>query len=73
MKKATNLQSIRKQRGLSQSQLARAAEISVRTVQNFEQRHKDINNAAAITVYRLAEVLDCDIVNLLELDEKADA
>ena len=62
----TNLQKIRKERKMSQSQLATNAEISVRMLQHYEQRTRDINGAAAMTVYKLAEALRCDVKDLLE-------
>ncbi|MDO4502367.1 MAG: helix-turn-helix transcriptional regulator [Coriobacteriia bacterium] len=52
--------------GLSQSQLARAAGISVRTLQQYEQRRKDINKAQVECVVRLARALHCSVEDLLE-------
>ena len=63
----TNLQEARKAAGLSQSKLAAMADLSVRTLQHYEQGTMDINTAAAITLYRLAKVLDCMMEDLLEL------
>lgn len=62
----TNLQHYRKSRGISQSELARQAGVSVRTLQDYEQGRKNINLAAAITVQKLAEALDCASWELLE-------
>ena len=63
-----NLKRIREETGISQSQLADQCEMSVRTLQHYEQGNKDINKAAAETLYRIAKVLNCKIVDLLELD-----
>lgn len=52
--------------GLSQSQLAQAAGIPVRTLQQYEQRRKDINKAHAETVVKLSHVLHCNVEDLLE-------
>lgn len=64
-----NLQRIRKAAGLTQQQLADAAGLNVRMLQYYEQGYKDINGAAALTVYRLAQALGCQVQDLLELDD----
>ena len=51
---------------MSQSELARQAEIPVRTIQQYEQRQKDINRAHGETLMRLARVLHCSIDDLME-------
>lgn len=62
----TNLKKIRQARGLSQSKLARLAEIELRSIQMYEQRRNDINKAQVETLYKLARVLGCNIEDLLE-------
>lgn len=62
----TNLARLRKNRGLSQSQLAKAAEVSVRSIQLYEQRQTDINKAQHNHLKALAHVLGCSIEDLLE-------
>jgi transcriptional regulator with XRE-family HTH domain len=64
----TNLQKLRKAAGLSQSQLARAAGVPVRTLQELEAGRKNINKSAVITVLRLADVLGCNIRDILEAE-----
>lgn len=63
----TKLKQIRKDSGLSQSQLAEASGINVRMIQHYEQGSKDINKASAITVYQLAEALGVTVEELLEI------
>lgn len=63
----SNLKDMRTRRGMTQSQLADAAGISVRAVQDYEQGHKDINRAAAITVYQIAQALRCAVEDIIEL------
>lgn len=63
----TKLKQRRKQVGLSQSQLAEVSGIPIRTIQQYEQRQKDINKAGAISVKSLAKALYCGIEDLLEL------
>lgn len=65
----TNLARIRKDSGLSQSQLAEASEINVRMIQHYEQGSKDINKASAITIYKIAKALGCTVEDLLELEK----
>lgn len=62
-----NLKRIRKELGLTQSQLAKKAEISIRTIQEYEQERLDINGASGITLYKIAKALDCNMEDLLEL------
>jgi len=62
----TNLKRLRQAAGYSQSQLANESGVSLRSVQMYEQRKKDINKAQAITLAKIARVLGCDIEDLLE-------
>lgn len=52
--------------GLSQAQLANESGVPVRSIQQYEQRRKDLNKAAAETVAALARVLFCAVEDLLE-------
>lgn len=62
----TNLKQYREMRKLSQRELAEKSGVSVRTLQEYEQERKPINQAAAITVYKLAQALECNVWELLE-------
>lgn len=62
----TNLAKIRKQRGLSQSQLAKKANISIRSIQLYEQRKTDINKAQYNHLLSLSKALNCEIEDILE-------
>lgn len=62
----TNLKRIREASGLSQSKLSEASGVSIRMIQHYEQGVKDINSAAALTVNKLAQALDCTVEDLLE-------
>lgn len=66
----TNLHRIRESRSLSQSQLAKASGVNLRSIQLYEQRVNDIDKAQAQTLYKLAYVLGCYIEDLLEKPEK---
>lgn len=59
------LQLIRKERGMSQSQLANAAGIKVRTLQHYENGECNVSKAAATTVWRLAQALGCTMEDII--------
>lgn len=65
----TNLKRIRKSFGMSQTELAEISGVNPRIIQYYEQGYKDINKAQAITLYKLAQILRCNIEDLLELEE----
>ena len=62
----TRLQERRIAAGLSQSQLAEASGVPVRTLQQYEQRQKDISKAQVCSVVQFAKVLHCEVEDLLE-------
>jgi len=62
----TNLKRIRTAYGCTQAELAQRSNVSLRSIQMYEQRNKDINKASVDTVYRLAKVLGCTIEDLIE-------
>lgn len=62
----TKLKQFRTAYGCSQSQLAKLAGVSLRSIQMYEQRNKDINKAGAETLLRLSKTLGCEIEDLLE-------
>ena len=64
----TNLKRIREAAGLSQSQLAGQSEVSLRSIQMYEQRNKDINKAQVMSIAKIARVLSCNVEDLLESD-----
>ena len=66
IKPDTNLKTIRQKAGLSQSQLASISGIPLRTIQQYEQRQKNINKAQAEYLIRLSTSLGCNPVKLLE-------
>ncbi len=63
---ATNLKRLRTAYGCTQAELAKKTDVSLRSIQMYEQRNKDINKASADTLYRIAKVLGCTMENLLE-------
>ena len=67
MKNETKLAILRKEKNLSQSQLAKEADVSCPMIQKYEQGIKDINKASALTLYKISKALDCTIEDLLEI------
>lgn len=62
----TNLKRIRTAYGCSQRELSEMSCVSLRSIQMYEQRKKDINKAQSESIYRLAKALGCTMEELLE-------
>ena len=62
----TNLKRKREVCGYTQKELAGRSGVTIRSIQMYEQRNKDINKASVETVYRLAKALGCQIEELIE-------
>ena len=62
----TNLKRLRETAGLSQAGLAEESGVSLRSIQMYEQRNKDVNKACAISIAKIARVLGCAVEDLLE-------
>ena len=62
----TKLQTIRKAIGLSQKELSEKSGVTLRMIQQYEQRAKDINKSTAGNLFALAQALGCRAEDLLE-------
>ena len=62
----TNLKRIRKAYGCTQKELAAWSGVTLRSIQMYEERGKDINKAQAASLYALAKTLGCTMEDLLE-------
>jgi len=62
----SRLKEVRLRSGLSQGQLAEASGVSVRTIQELEQRRKDVNKAQLDTMIPLAQALHVSVEDLIE-------
>ncbi len=62
----TNLKRIRTVYGCTQAELAERSGVSLRSIQMYEQRNRDINKASGETLYRMAKVLGCTMEDLIE-------
>ena len=65
-KPETNLKLLRQQNGLSQKELAEISGVPLRTLQQYEQRQKNINKAQAEYLDMLSNALNCSIEQLIE-------
>lgn len=68
-KPGTNLKFLRQKAGLSQRGLADLSGVPVRTIQQYEQRQKNINKAQAEYLVMLAKALCCEAGDLMEKTE----
>ena len=66
------LKEIRTQQGLSQSLLSKEANVSLKTLQAYEQGDRDIKKAQAETVYKLAKALNCKMEELMDIQKDLD-
>ena len=64
---ATKLQTVRKASGMSQRELSERSGVSLRSIQQYEQRAKDINKAATDSLLSLAKALGCRVEDLIEV------
>ena len=62
----SNLKRIRTAYGITQAELSKRSGVSLRSIQMYEQRNKDINKASVETVHSLAKVLGCTIEDIVE-------
>lgn len=65
----TKIKEMRQAAGLSQSQLAEKAGLSLRTLQHYEQGSKDFDHARIDTLLRVCLVLNCKLEDILANQE----
>ena len=63
---ANTLKAQRRRAGLTQAELAAKADISLRTLQDYEQGRKPLSGAAAATVLKLTRALGLGLISDLE-------
>ena len=57
---------LRKEKGMTRKKLAEKAEVNYRTLQQYELGERDINNASAITIKKIADALQVRMEDLLK-------
>lgn len=70
MQPETNLKRMRRKAGFSQSELAGISGVPLRTIQQYEQRQKNINKAQVEYLLMLAQALCCKVEELIEKIEE---
>lgn len=60
------LKYFRKKMGYTQAELADATGIPLRTIQQYEQKRKNINKASADSILILSNILKCNPIDLME-------
>ena len=63
--KNEKLQNARQTAGMSQSQRARAAGMSVRVLQDYERGARDISGAKLATLLKLCNALHCELRDII--------
>ena len=66
----TNLKRKRNQAGFSQKELAELSGVPMRTIQQYEQRQKNINKAQVEYLLKLSTALCCEVESLIEKVQK---
>ena len=64
-----NLKRIREAKELTAKELSELSGVSASSIRQYEIYLRDINKASAIILYKLAKVLECNIEDLLEIEE----
>ena len=67
--KNENLQRLRKEAGLSQSQLAKLAGLNVQVLQQYERGARDLNGAKLATLLKLCNALECRLADIVTDEE----
>lgn len=63
----SRLKAYRQACNLSQSKLAKRAEVPIRQIQMFEQGQRDINKLQALNLFKISKALHCRMEDLLEI------
>lgn len=61
----SNLKKIRMLRKLTQDELAELSGVNIKSLSAYEQQPEKLSNANVTTVYRLAQALNCDIMDII--------
>lgn len=64
----SNLQSIRKAAGMSQAALSKKTGLSTIMISHYESGYRNINKCQAMTLYKIASALGCEMEQLLQFE-----
>ena len=65
----TKLKEMRQKANMTQNQLAKKTNISIRTLQSYEQGAKIFDNARIDTIMKICLALNCKISDVIENEE----
>ena len=65
----SNLKRIRVSKRMTQEMLSSRSGVPIKTIGNLEQLRRDINHCRVDIIYRLAQDLDCDMLEILDQDK----
>lgn len=68
----SKLKGVRLEKGLTQKQLAEAANINIRVLQHYEQGTKNFDHARLDTILKICLALDCKLADIIETEEYID-
>ena len=68
----TKLQIMREKAGLSQRELAEMSGVNFRMLQAYDNGGKNFTTASALTVLKIADALNCDAHEIIDIDPVED-
>ena len=70
MERLSNLETIRKTKGLTRQELADLSKVNPTTIQRLEKGMYDVNMVKLGTLIALSKALHCKVINLVDKDLK---
>lgn len=64
------LKELRAEKGLSQADLSKYIDISIKTIQAYEQGRRELSGAGIDTILKICNCLGCDLKTLFEDEPK---
>lgn len=64
----SNLKKVRMLRKLTQDELASLSGVNIKSLSTYEQQPEKLSSASISTVYKLAQALNCDVMDLINKD-----
>lgn len=64
----SNLKKVRMLRKLTQDELASLSGVNIKSLSTYEQQPEKLSSASIATVYKLAQALNCDVMDLINKD-----
>lgn len=61
----SNLKKVRMIRKLTQDELAELSGVNIKSLSSYEQQPIKLSNASVSTIYKLAQALNCDMMDIV--------